>query len=221
MAKEAMMCAGRTRRGVTTHGDFWYTNKQKACRWVTRFRKNYLAITGYTGTGGGVTAEVQSVALGGLLFWEWCKLGEEGEGCSVGDAKTSRARDKTRMGSGRRQSLKWVGRLMRPCAPPLAHHDLPPKKFESVIPLFRTTDRADGEVMTQLPDYYAVLGVDPSATAAEITRAWRRLVLLVSEISVKACLPLKLRKPWFEANSDRATPTKDVQAMCPLLISFL
>lgn len=69
---------------------------------------------------------------------------------------------------------------MRPCAP-WAHHDLPPKKFESVISPFRTTDRADGELMTQLPDYYAVLGVERSATAAEITRAWRRLVLLVSE----------------------------------------
>lgn len=41
------------------------------------------------------------------------------------------------------------------------------------------TERADNEPMAQLPDYYAVLGVDPTATPAEITRAWRRLVLLV------------------------------------------
>jgi hypothetical protein len=30
------------------------------------------------------------------------------------------------------------------------------------------------------PDYYAVLGVLPTAPADEITRAWRRLVLAVS-----------------------------------------
>ncbi len=31
------------------------------------------------------------------------------------------------------------------------------------------------------PDYYAVLGVLPTAPADEITRAWRRLVLAVSD----------------------------------------
>lgn len=30
------------------------------------------------------------------------------------------------------------------------------------------------------PDYYAILGVLPTAPDAEITRAWRRLVLAVS-----------------------------------------
>lgn len=33
-----------------------------------------------------------------------------------------------------------------------------------------------------LPDYYAVLGVLPTAPDDEITRAWRRLVLAVSGI---------------------------------------
>lgn len=60
--------------------------------------------------------------------------------------------------------------------------------------------------MAQPPDYYDVLGVDPSATAAEITRAWRRLVLLVRHPSAP-CPPLT------ETDKGRATPTKGAAAM--------
>lgn len=138
---------------------------------------------------------MRSVALGKLLFWG-CGLQKVGKKKGWWKDVLSATRRRVEREEPTRgwaevavQSLKWVGRLTPAVhAPPRARHvSLPPKKFESVtltscsaLPhAALLTERADNEPMAQLPDYYAVLGVDPTATPAEITRAWRRLVLLV------------------------------------------
>jgi hypothetical protein len=52
-------------------------------------------------------------------------------------------------------------------------------------------------ISAQLPDYYAVLGVHPAASDAELTRAWRQLVL-----AVRVLQPLAYEHEYKDKDQD-------------------